>query len=212
MTSATRVLALALIVLLLVVILPALGFCVRFGSSSQSGEPATLATAPSGDSLGREIGGVAEAATLAYVEFGPAGLYDYMAPEVLAKCPKERFERALSDQDVPVTFRDLSDLKFDGDRATAEVVQAFKREDSIVDRTVQWVFRRVTTATETPAPGVAISEWRLIDVPGLGNCGGSTGRALCQGEAPVGHSAVLQSGCPRSHIDPILSAHACEFT
>lgn len=103
-----------------------------------------------------QIGGAAELATYAYAAAGAQGLYDYLAPEVTQRCSKEQLAQALAGNPQPTGFRGMDGVKFDGDRATATVIQIFRdHEDK-----VEWVF--VSTAQDT---------WRIVGLPGLDKCG-----------------------------------------
>jgi hypothetical protein len=104
-----------------------------------------------------QIGGVSELATLAYASVGPQGLYDYLASEVIQRCPREELEQALADQVEPTGWRQIKDVEFDGeDRATATVILITRDGD----QDVEWSF---------------VDEggsWRIVDMPGLERCGG----------------------------------------
>lgn len=103
----------------------------------------------------RQITGVAELATNAYSAAGPEGLYDYLAKEVAEKCSTEAIARALEGQPIPEGFRGISDVRFDGSEATANVTQLFVDKE----RQVEW---RFVLEDDT--------NWRLTHVPGLEGC------------------------------------------
>jgi hypothetical protein len=103
----------------------------------------------------RQIEGVAELATNAYSAAGPEGLYDYLAKEIAAQCSREAMVNALDGEPIPDGFRGVSDVRFDGKRARANVTQLFVEEE----RQVEWSF---VLEDET--------NWRLTDVPGLEGC------------------------------------------
>jgi hypothetical protein len=102
-----------------------------------------------------EIGGVAELATYAYASAGPEGLYDYVAKTVKDKCSVEEFSADLKGAEEPTSFRGMKGVKFDGDTATATVVQIF--ED--MDKDVKWAF-----------VDEGDGAWRIVDAPGLSDC------------------------------------------
>jgi hypothetical protein len=104
----------------------------------------------------RQITGVAELATNAYSAAGPEGLRDYLAKDIAEECLAEDLSQALDRQPVPEGFRGVSDVQFDGDRATATLTQIFVEEE----RDVVWSF---VLEDDT--------NWRLTEVPGLEGCG-----------------------------------------
>jgi hypothetical protein len=103
----------------------------------------------------RQITGVAELATNAYSAAGPVGLHDYLAKDLAEECSAEDLSQALDGQPVPEGFRGVSDVQFDGDKATATLTQLFVEEE----RDVVWSF---VLEDDT--------NWRLTDVPGLEGC------------------------------------------
>jgi hypothetical protein len=105
----------------------------------------------------RQINGVAELATAAYAAAGPEGLYDYLAEDVAAECPKEELVTALEVEPVPDGFKSVNSVEVDGERARANVIQLFGEEE----RQVEWSFVREGEES-----------WRLTHVPGLEACQG----------------------------------------
>lgn len=105
----------------------------------------------------RQLSGVAELATTAYSAAGPEGLYDYLAEDVAAECPKEELVTALEVEPVPDGFKSVNGVEFEGDQARANVVQLFGEEE----RQVEWSFVREGEES-----------WRLTHVPGLEACQG----------------------------------------
>ncbi len=104
----------------------------------------------------REIGSVAEAATIAYAGSGPAGLYDFLAPQLTQRCSRDQFAQNLVDQEVPTGFRGLKKVEFEGDTVRVTVVLIVRDHD----RDVEWAFKR--------GPQDA---WYLTEVPGAEKCG-----------------------------------------
>ena len=60
------------------------------------------------DERARQVSGVAELAAGAYAAVGADGLYDYLAPEVIANCSKHGLATALASQPVPEGFVRMS--------------------------------------------------------------------------------------------------------
>jgi len=102
-----------------------------------------------------QLGSTAEAATYAYAEDGPAGLYDYVAQTVKDACSVEEFEGDLAGTDTPTSFRGMEDAEIDGETATATVVLIFDTED----RAQEWSF--VDEGKNT---------WRITTVPDMDEC------------------------------------------
>lgn len=102
-----------------------------------------------------QLGSTAEAATYAYAEDGAAGLYDYVAQSVKDTCSVDEFEADLAGSEEPTSFRGMEDAEFDGDTATATVVQIFDTED----RDVVWVF-----------VDEGENRWRITGVPDMDEC------------------------------------------
>jgi hypothetical protein len=101
-----------------------------------------------------EVGGVAELATYAYAAAGADGLYDYLAPSVTERCSREGLATALHDAELPTGWRQIKDVGFEGDKATATVI--FTTPSG--DREVKWTFQQGSQG------------WRLLDLPGLEKC------------------------------------------
>ena len=110
------------------------------------------------DERARQVSGVAELAANAYAAAGAAGLYDYLAPEVVANCSKERLATALASQPVPEGFVRTSSVNFDGDSARAKVIQRVQDGSGTKEVEVEWTF--VSNG----------DSWRLTHVPGLEGC------------------------------------------
>ncbi len=108
----------------------------------------------------RQVSGVAELAANAYAAAGAAGLYDYLAPEIVANCSKERLATALASQPVPEGFVRTSSVNFDGDSARAKIVQRVQDGSGTKEVEVEWTFAAVGDG------------WRLTHVPGLEGCSG----------------------------------------
>ncbi len=111
----------------------------------------------SGDERVGKIGGVAELATYAYASAGTDGLYDYLAPVVTEKCTKAQLADDLGAEPAPSGFRGMEDVKFDGDQATATVIQIFRDHDE----NVEWTFVETDDGS-----------WRISGLPGLEDCAG----------------------------------------
>ena len=105
----------------------------------------------------RQVSGVAQLAANAYAAAGADGLYDYLAPEVIANCSKQGLATALAGQPVPEGFVRTSNVSFDGDKARAKVVQEFDAAGEAT-KLVEWTFASVGDS------------WRLTHVPGLERC------------------------------------------
>ena len=112
------------------------------------------------DERARQVSGVAELAAGAYAAVGADGLYDYLAPEVIANCSKQGLAAALADQPVPEGFVRTSSVNFDGDKAQAKIVQRVQDGGDIKEAEVEWTFVFVDGG------------WRLTHVPGLEGCTG----------------------------------------
>jgi hypothetical protein len=106
------------------------------------------------------VGGVAELAAGAYAAAGADGLYDYLAPEVIANCSKRGLAAALTGQPVPEGFVRTSSVTFDGDNATAKIVQRVQDGSETKEEEVEWTFVLVDDS------------WRLTHVPGSEGCRG----------------------------------------
>jgi len=101
-----------------------------------------------------QIGGIAELATYAYAAAGADGLYDYLAPSVTERCSRQGLAQALQDIELPTGWRQIKDVGFEGDKATATVI--FTTPSG--DREVKWTFQQDSQG------------WRLLDLPGLDRC------------------------------------------
>lgn len=108
----------------------------------------------------RQVSGVAELAANAYAAAGADGLYDYLAPEVIATCSKQGLAAALASQPVPEGFVRTSSVSFDGDNASANVVQRVEEGEGTKEVEVAWTFKSVDDS------------WRLTHFPGLEGCRG----------------------------------------
>ena len=106
----------------------------------------------------RQVSGVAELAANAYAAAGADGLYDYLAPEVVANCSKQGLATALASQPVPEGFVRTSSVNFDGDSARAKIVQRVQDGAGTKEVEVEWTF------------ALAGDSWRLNHVPGLEGC------------------------------------------
>ena len=106
----------------------------------------------------RQVSGVAQLAANAYAAAGADGLYDYLAPEVIANCSKQGLATALAGQPVPEGFVRTSNVSFDGDKARAKVVQRVQDGAGTKEVEVEWTFASVGDS------------WRLTHVPGLERC------------------------------------------
>jgi hypothetical protein len=102
-----------------------------------------------------QIRGVAELATYAYASHGADGLYDYLAPSVLAGCSPTELAAALADKELPSGFRDARVVELNGGEAIAEVTLLYGDEA----RTERWRFALT-------AGGL----WRLTGIPGMEEC------------------------------------------
>jgi len=128
--------------------------------------PAAVAAACGGDGSDlpedervRQVSGVAELAANAYAAAGAEGLYDYLAPEVVAGCSVQALSQALAGEPVPEGFVRTESVEFEGDNARARVVQNVQDgEDDIKEAEVEWTFVSVDDS------------WRLTHVPGLEKC------------------------------------------
>ncbi len=112
---------------------------------------------PDSDVQVGRIGGIAALATYAYSSAGPEGLYDYLAPEVTARCSKEQLNKALGSDPLPTGFRQIKDVSFSGDNQAKGTVVLITKDG---DKDAQWSFVREGHDT-----------WRISQVPGLENCG-----------------------------------------
>jgi hypothetical protein len=101
-----------------------------------------------------QIGGVAELAVNAYASAGPEALYDYVSSAVTAKCSKQDLVAALQDETTPTAFRELKDVSFDGDKASATIIiSTGDGEQDIV-----WTYLQDN------------GHWRISEMPGLESC------------------------------------------
>jgi hypothetical protein len=112
------------------------------------------------DERARQVSGVAELAANAYAAAGADGLYDYLAPEIIANCSKQGLSAALAGQPVPEGFVRASSVNFDGDNARAKIVQRVQDGSETKEEEVEWTFVSVD------------DNWRLTHVPGLEGCRG----------------------------------------
>ena len=112
------------------------------------------------DERARQVSGVAELAANAYAAAGADGLYDYLAPEVIANCSKQGLATALAGQPVPEGFVRASIVNFDGEKARAKIVQRVQEGAGTKEVEVEWTFASVGDS------------WRLTHVPGLEGCSG----------------------------------------
>ena len=110
------------------------------------------------DERARQVSGVAELAANAYAAAGADGLYDYLAPVVVANCSKQGLATALASQPVPEGFVRTSSVHFDGDSAQAKIVQRVQDGSGTKEVEVEWTFAAVGDS------------WRLNHVPGLEGC------------------------------------------
>jgi len=102
-----------------------------------------------------EIGGVAEAAVGAHASAGPEVLADYMSSGALARCPKEQLQVALAGEPKPTGFKQLKDVAFDGDTASATITISTRDGE----RDIKWKYVEED------------GNWRIADMPGMENCG-----------------------------------------
>jgi len=110
------------------------------------------------DERARQVSGVAELAAGAYAAAGADGLYDYLAPDVIANCSKQGLATALANQPVPEGFVRASSVNFDGDNARAKIVQRVQDGAGTKEIEVEWIFV------------AAGDSWRLTHVPGIEGC------------------------------------------
>jgi len=110
------------------------------------------------DERARQVGGVAELAAGAYAAAGANGLYDYLAPEVIANCSKQGLAAALASQPVPEGFVRTSSVNFDGDTARAKIIQRVQDGAGTKEVEAEWTFVS------------AGDSWRLTHVPGIEGC------------------------------------------
>lgn len=111
------------------------------------------------DERARQVTGVAELAANAYAAAGAEGLYDYLAPDVVAVCSLQSLSEALAGQPVPEGYVRTEKVEFDGEGARALVVQRVRDEGDVKEAEVEWTFVEVDDS------------WRLSHVPGLEECG-----------------------------------------
>jgi hypothetical protein len=108
-----------------------------------------------GDASAGQIGSLSENATYAWIEDGPAGLYDYLSEEVTTQCTQEQVEKALAATTPEVTgWRQIDDIEQAGNEATATVIVIVEGEDT----EQPWEFVREGDS------------WRISSVPGLEEC------------------------------------------
>ena len=110
------------------------------------------------DERSRQVSGVAELAANAYAAAGADGLYDYLAPEVVANCSKQGLAAALAGQPVPEGFVRTSSVNFDGDGARAKILQRVQEGAGTKEVEVEWTFASVGDS------------WRVTHVPGIEGC------------------------------------------
>jgi major membrane immunogen (membrane-anchored lipoprotein) len=103
----------------------------------------------------REIGGVAQLAVGAYASVGPEALADYMSQGALDQCPKEQLQVALAEEPVPTGFKQLKAVDFNGDGASATITISTRDGE----KDINWIYVEED------------DNWRISDMPGLGNCG-----------------------------------------
>lgn len=103
-----------------------------------------------------EIGSLAETATYALRDFGPSGIYRYLAPKAQARCSLEQFVEAFSGEVPPLGFKGLKRVKLEDSQAQVTVIWIMGAED----RDVEWLFGQGDDG-----------QWRLLAVPGFEECG-----------------------------------------
>jgi len=103
-----------------------------------------------------EIGSLAETATYALRDFGPSGIYKYLAPEVQDRCPLEQFVQALEGEVPPLGFQGLKKVKL---------------EDSQAQVTVIWIIGVSTEDVEWRFAQDDDGQWRVLQLPGAEECG-----------------------------------------
>lgn len=103
-----------------------------------------------------EIGALAETATYALRDFGPSGVYKYMAPEVQDRCSLEGFVQALEGEAPPLGFQGLKKVKLEDGQAQVTVIWIMGAET----RDVEWVFEQDDDG-----------RWLVLQFPGAEECG-----------------------------------------
>ncbi len=103
-----------------------------------------------------EIGSLAETATYALRDFGPSGVYKYLAPEVRDRCSLEGFVQALEGEAPPLGFQGLKKVKLEDGQAQVTVVWIMGAET----RDVEWVFKQDDDG-----------RWEVLLLPGAEECG-----------------------------------------
>ncbi len=92
----------------------------------------------------------------AYGSYGADKGYEYLSPDVQARCSKERFAEAMRDSGLPGTLRRIKWVKFsDGE---AQVAMTLITQAGDVDQT--WILEASTRV------------WRIKEMPGLKQCTG----------------------------------------
>lgn len=108
-----------------------------------------------GDPRHAEIEGVAGAAVGAVASVGPEALADYMSANALQRCAKDQLQVALADQPVPTGFKQLKEVHFNGEMATATITISTKSGE----KNISWKYVEED------------GNWRIADMPGMMNCG-----------------------------------------
>jgi hypothetical protein len=102
-----------------------------------------------------QIGSVSENAVYAWIEDGPAGLYDYLAADVTAACTVEDVETALEGRAQPTDWRNTSGFEFSGEDAASATVTIVTADGDVEE---EWSFTREGDS------------WRIASLPGLEAC------------------------------------------
>jgi len=103
-----------------------------------------------------EIGALAETATYALRDFGPSGVYKYMAPAAQDRCSLESFIQALEGEAPPLGFQGLKKVKLEDGQAQVTVIWIMGAET----RDVEWVFEQGDDG-----------RWLVLEIPGAEECG-----------------------------------------
>jgi hypothetical protein len=115
-----------------------------------------------------QIAGVAELATNAWAAAGPEALYDYLDPQVAARCSKQALVTALADQPLPDGFRRIENVQAESHVVRVTVVQLF----GDTERGIEWQFWPVGVRPSGATPQKEDQlVWRIEYLPGLEKCG-----------------------------------------
>ncbi|HET9476276.1 MAG TPA: hypothetical protein VFP63_02180 [Dehalococcoidia bacterium] len=101
------------------------------------------------------MAGFITAATDRYATLGAPAFWDLIVEDLKAACTQEAFVQAVAAEPVPVAFKGIEEVDFDGQRARAKIL--FVTSEG--DKTIEWRLFQLQNGT-----------WRVERVPGMEDC------------------------------------------